>query len=148
MKLPLELDLVIRFAPLEGARFPAFIPDSPPSLAHIQTLILACSFTLTLTLTMTLTLTLACSFSPAAEWAVELCQACWDEKTLPQPWHVARAASIFKKGDESDCGNYRPISLLAVGYKIFAAVPLAYPVRVSIGLRGDIRTFIARRRLI
>ena len=32
---------------------------------------------------------------------------------------------IFKKGDVADPNNYRPISLLAVGYKVLAAVMLA-----------------------
>ena len=31
---------------------------------------------------------------------------------------------LFKKGDPALCSNYRPISLLAVGYKILAAILL------------------------
>ena len=43
---------------------------------------------------------------------------------MPNVWHKARVAAIFKKGDVSDCGNYRPISLLPIGYKLFAMILL------------------------
>lgn len=62
--------------------------------------------------------------SPSARWMVELCQACWDGETVPDDWHLARVATLFKKGDPSECGNYRPICLVSVGYKIFATILL------------------------
>ena len=43
---------------------------------------------------------------------------------MPEVWHHARVAAIFKKGDVADCGNYRPISLLQIGYKLFASILL------------------------
>ena len=37
-------------------------------------------------------------------------------------WKVARLAPVFKKDDETDMGNYRPISLLSVPRKILESV--------------------------
>lgn len=41
---------------------------------------------------------------------------------MPDEWSIAVIAKIFKKKDPADCNNYRPISLLSVAYKIFAAI--------------------------
>ena len=62
--------------------------------------------------------------SPSARWAVEFCNTCWHHKSVPDAWHAARVATIFKKGDPASCANYRPISLLAIGYKLFAIILL------------------------
>ena len=51
-----------------------------------------------------------------------MCQRCWDEKSLPDAWRIASVVLLFKKGDTALPQNYRPISLLAVGYKVLAAL--------------------------
>jgi hypothetical protein len=38
--------------------------------------------------------------------------------TIPSEWKTARVTPIFKDGDKSDAGNYRPISILPVVMKI------------------------------
>ena len=53
-----------------------------------------------------------------------MCNKAWNEGSVPTSWHEATVAAIFKKGDPACCENYRPISLLAVGYQIFAAILL------------------------
>ena len=54
-----------------------------------------------------------------------ICDA-WNAEKLPQQWKDANIVTIYKrKGDKSKCGNYRGISLLAVGGKVLARVMLA-----------------------
>ena len=53
--------------------------------------------------------------SHACQWAVRLCQKCWDEGAVPNTWHEALVISLFKKGDTANCANYHPISLLPIG---------------------------------
>ena len=51
-------------------------------------------------------------------------QLCWDTRTVPSSWHVAKVIPVYKKGDPSNCDNYRPISLVSVLYKLYATVVL------------------------
>ena len=53
-----------------------------------------------------------------------LCQ-CWREGTLPQDMRDAKMFTLYKKkGDRSDCNNYRGISLLSIVGKLYARVVL------------------------
>ena len=58
------------------------------------------------------------------KWITELCNKCLQQQTVPQEWQFAKVNAIFKKGDVSNCDNYRPISLLCVFYKVFATLLL------------------------
>ena len=49
-----------------------------------------------------------------------LCKACWVEKDVPSQWRLASVVLLFKKRDTTLPANYRPISLLPVGYKVLA----------------------------
>ena len=53
-----------------------------------------------------------------------LCNKCWQSGRIPISWHKASVVTIFKKGNNADMNNYRPISLLQISYKIFAALIL------------------------
>lgn len=45
-------------------------------------------------------------------------------ETIPQQWTESNIILLYKKGDQYDIGNYRPISLMSNLYKIFAKVLL------------------------
>ena len=51
-----------------------------------------------------------------------LCNHCWEQKDIPEEWRVAKVVLLFKKGDASLPENYRPISLLPIGYKVLATL--------------------------
>ena len=44
--------------------------------------------------------------------------------SAPQDWRDAILESLFKKGERSDCGNFRGISLLSIVGKVFARILL------------------------
>ena len=67
---------------------------------------------------------IACHGSPALQWVLDLCRECWRQKRVPDVWHDARVAMLYKKGDPAECSNYRPISLLCICYKMLAIILL------------------------
>ena len=60
----------------------------------------------------------------ALEILRDLCSSCWVQKRIPESWREASIVTIFKNGDTSEPSNYRPTSLLAVGYKVLASIIL------------------------
>ncbi|KAE9419284.1 hypothetical protein Angca_009560, partial [Angiostrongylus cantonensis] len=46
------------------------------------------------------------------------------ECEVPTQWKTSKTVLLFKKGDLHDIGNYRPICLLSVVYKLFTRVIL------------------------
>ena len=51
-----------------------------------------------------------------------LMSECLRRGDLPKAWMTARVAMIFKKGDLALMGNYRPICLTSVAYRLFASM--------------------------
>ena len=47
-----------------------------------------------------------------------LFQASLNQGKVPQDWKLANVTPLFKKGDKSDPGNYRPVSLTSITCKI------------------------------
>ena len=53
---------------------------------------------------------------------LDLFNDCLVTHAFPEDWVTSRVVLIFKKGDPASCGNYRPISILSIAYKVFAAM--------------------------
>jgi hypothetical protein len=49
----------------------------------------------------------------------------WNKEELPDQWKESIIVPINKKGDTTDCNNYRGISLLSSSYKIVSNILLS-----------------------
>ena len=43
----------------------------------------------------------------------------WNKEELPEEWKESIIVPIYKKGDKTDCNNYRGVSLLPTTYIVF-----------------------------
>ena len=46
----------------------------------------------------------------------------WEEEKVPESWRRALMIYLFKKGNSEETGNFRGISLLDIGSKIFTFI--------------------------
>jgi len=56
----------------------------------------------------------------------KLIKSIWDKKELSKQWQEYITVPINKKGDETDCSNYRGISLLPTTYKMLSSIILLW----------------------
>ena len=54
----------------------------------------------------------------------KLITSIWKKEKLPEEWKESIIIPIHKKGDKTDCSNYRGISLLPTTYKILSNILL------------------------
>ena len=67
-----------------------------------------------------------------ANHLLNLYNLCWEQEQLPQDFKDALIVTIYKKkGERSDCGNHRGISLLSIAGKVFAKILLNRLKQVS-----------------
>jgi len=56
---------------------------------------------------------------------------------LPEQWKQLIIVPIYKKGDKTDCSNYRGISLLSTTYKILSNILLSRLTPYAEEIIGD-----------
>jgi len=61
----------------------------------------------------------------------------WNKEELPEEWKESIIVSIHKKGDKTDCNNYRGISLLPTTYKILSNILLSRLIPYAEEVIGD-----------
>ena len=49
----------------------------------------------------------------------------WNKEELHEEWEKSIIVPIYKKGDKTDCNNYRGISFLSTVYKILSNILLS-----------------------
>jgi hypothetical protein len=60
-----------------------------------------------------------------------------NKEELPHQWKESLVVPIHKKGDKTDCSNYRGISLLSTSYKIVSNILLSRLIPYADEIIGD-----------
>jgi len=67
----------------------------------------------------------------------KLINSFWNEVELPEEWKESIIVPVNKKGDKTDCSNYRGISLLSTMYKILSIILLSRLTPKAEEITGD-----------
>jgi hypothetical protein len=70
----------------------------------------------------------------------------WNKEELPEEWRESIIVPIYKKGDKTDCNNYRGISLLPTTYKILSNILLLRLIPYAEEVIGDHQYGFRRNR--
>jgi len=71
----------------------------------------------------------------------------WNKEELPEEWKELIIVPLYKKGDKTDCNNYRGISLLPTTYKILSNILLSRLIPYTEEVTGDHQCGLRRNRL-
>ena len=63
--------------------------------------------------------------------------AIWNKEELPEEWKESVIVPIHKKGEKTECNNYRGISLLPTTYKILSNILLSRLIPYAEEIMGD-----------
>ena len=67
----------------------------------------------------------------------KLITSIWKKEKLPEEWNESIIVPIHKKGDKTDCNNYRGTSLLPTTYKILSNILLSRLIPYTKEIIGD-----------
>jgi competence CoiA-like predicted nuclease len=76
----------------------------------------------------------------------KLIKSVWNMEELPDQWKESIIVPIHKKGDKTDCNNYRGISLLSTSYKNLSNILLSRLVPYIDEIIGDHQCGFRRNR--
>ena len=76
----------------------------------------------------------------------ELITSIWKKEKLPEEWKESIIVPIHKKGEKTDCNNYRGISLLPTAYKMFSNILLSRLIPYAKEIIGDHQCGFRRNR--
>ena len=69
----------------------------------------------------------------------KLIKSVWNKERLYEGWKELIIVPIYKKGDKTDCSNFRGISLLSATFKILSNILLSSLIPYAEDIIGDIR---------
>jgi len=76
----------------------------------------------------------------------KLISSIWKKEKLPEEWKESIIVPVHKKGDRTDCNNYRGISLLPNTYKILSIILLSRLIPYAKEIIGDHQCGFRRNR--
>jgi hypothetical protein len=76
----------------------------------------------------------------------KLINSIWNKEEFPEQWKGSIIVPIYKKGDKTDCSNYRGISLLSNTYKILSNILLSRLIPYAEEIIGEHQCGFRRNR--
>jgi len=70
----------------------------------------------------------------------------FNKEELPEEWKELIIVPLYKKGNKTDCNNYRVISLLPTTYKILSNILLSRLITYAVEVIGDHQCGFRRNR--
>jgi hypothetical protein len=67
----------------------------------------------------------------------KLIKLIWNKEELPHQWKESIVMPIHKKGDKTECSNYRGMSFLPTSYKILSKILLSRLLPYADKIIGD-----------
>jgi hypothetical protein len=67
----------------------------------------------------------------------ELINSIWNKEEVPEEWKELIIVLLYKKGDKTDCSNYRGISLLSTMYNILSNLMMSRLTPKAEEITGD-----------